>query len=94
MNSEAKLIAVIGYVCLFDIGNFVSNTDLCYRAGVVGLQSSISLRRAGYRVILLAKHLPGDRAIEYTSPWYVLITLSGATSSRIARCLSSVLSSY
>lgn len=38
-------------------------------AGVTGLQTSISLRRVGYNVVLLAKHFPGDRSIEYTSPW-------------------------
>jgi hypothetical protein len=39
-------------------------------AGVIGLQTSISLLEAGYRVFVVAKHLPGDKSIEYTSPWY------------------------
>ncbi|KAE9366356.1 nucleotide-binding domain-containing protein [Stipitochalara longipes BDJ] len=38
-------------------------------AGVTGLQTSISLLQAGYRVFIIAKHLPGDESIEYTSPW-------------------------
>ncbi|KAF1967372.1 nucleotide-binding domain-containing protein [Bimuria novae-zelandiae CBS 107.79] len=38
-------------------------------AGVTGLQTSISLREAGYEVVLIAKHFPGDQSIEYTSPW-------------------------
>jgi len=36
---------------------------------VTGLQTSISLRKAGYQVVLLAKHFPGEHSIEYTSPW-------------------------
>lgn len=47
----------------------------CTRAGVTGLQTSISLRQAGYQVVLLAKHFPGEQSIEYTSPWYVPTTL-------------------
>ncbi|KAF2658957.1 nucleotide-binding domain-containing protein [Lophiostoma macrostomum CBS 122681] len=38
-------------------------------AGVIGLQTSISLRQAGFEVVLLAKHFPGEQSIEYTSPW-------------------------
>lgn len=38
-------------------------------AGVIGLQTSISLLEAGYRVCIIGKHLPGDESIEYTSPW-------------------------
>jgi hypothetical protein len=30
------------------------------------------LLRAGFRVFIIAKHLPGDESIEYTSPWWVL----------------------
>ncbi|KAF2109659.1 hypothetical protein BDV96DRAFT_502229 [Lophiotrema nucula] len=41
----------------------------CTRAGVIGLQTSIFLRQAGYDVVILAKHFPGDKSIEYTSPW-------------------------
>lgn len=40
-------------------------------AGVTGLQTSISLLEAGYRVCIIGKHLPGDESIEYTSPWYI-----------------------
>ena len=39
---------------------------------MIGLQSGIDLLKAGYRVTIIAAHLPGDEAIEYTSPWYVL----------------------
>ena len=54
------------------------------RAGVVGLTTALVLRREGYEnITVVAKHMPGDRDIEYTSPWaavnyspYVLITLS------------------
>ncbi|KAF2100780.1 nucleotide-binding domain-containing protein [Rhizodiscina lignyota] len=38
-------------------------------AGVTGLQTSVSLLEAGYGVTIIAKHFPGDKSIEYTSPW-------------------------
>ncbi|KAF2144225.1 uncharacterized protein K452DRAFT_285474 [Aplosporella prunicola CBS 121167] len=38
-------------------------------AGVIGLQTAISLLEAGYDVTVIAKHIPGDLDIEYTSPW-------------------------
>ncbi|OCK80214.1 nucleotide-binding domain-containing protein, partial [Lepidopterella palustris CBS 459.81] len=38
-------------------------------AGVTGLQTSVSLLQAGYRVAIIGKHFPGDKSIEYTSPW-------------------------
>ncbi|TID15200.1 nucleotide-binding domain-containing protein [Venturia nashicola] len=38
-------------------------------AGVVGLQTAISLLEAGYKATIVAKHFPGDLSIEYTSPW-------------------------
>ncbi|KAF4633136.1 hypothetical protein G7Y89_g4991 [Cudoniella acicularis] len=37
--------------------------------GVIGLQTAVSLLEAGYSVKLIAKHLPSDRSIDYTSPW-------------------------
>ncbi|QDS74927.1 hypothetical protein FKW77_004292 [Venturia effusa] len=40
-----------------------------FGAGVIGLQTAISLLEAGYKVTIVAKHLPGDLSIEYTSPW-------------------------
>ncbi|KAL5320608.1 hypothetical protein ACEPPN_011418 [Leptodophora sp. 'Broadleaf-Isolate-01'] len=38
-------------------------------AGVSGLTTALLLSRAGYNVTILAKHMPGDYDIEYTSPW-------------------------
>ena len=40
-------------------------------AGVVGLSTAIELRSAypGSRITVVAKHFPGDRSIEYASPW-------------------------
>ncbi|KAI9726610.1 MAG: hypothetical protein M1828_000977 [Chrysothrix sp. TS-e1954] len=38
-------------------------------AGVIGLQCALTLRQRGYDVHVVAKHLPGDVSIEYTSPW-------------------------
>jgi glycine/D-amino acid oxidase-like deaminating enzyme len=46
---------------------------LGHSAGVIGLQTSISLLEAGYRVLLIGQYFPGDESIEYTSPWYVAI---------------------
>ncbi|KAI9489980.1 hypothetical protein BDB00DRAFT_840341 [Zychaea mexicana] len=38
-------------------------------AGVVGLSTALALQQKGFRVTVLAKWLPGDMHIEYTSPW-------------------------
>lgn len=41
------------------------------RAGVIGLQTAITLLEAGAAVTIIAKHVPGDKAKDYTSPWYL-----------------------
>ncbi|XPS80089.1 D-amino-acid oxidase [Ascochyta lentis] len=40
-------------------------------AGIIGLTSSTVLANAypGSTITIIAKHFPGDRSIEYTSPW-------------------------
>lgn len=39
-------------------------------AGVTGLTTSLALKRKGYKnVTIVAKHIPGDNSIEYTSPY-------------------------
>ncbi|EME45255.1 hypothetical protein DOTSEDRAFT_52578 [Dothistroma septosporum NZE10] len=38
-------------------------------AGVIGLTNAVFLSEAGYRVTVIAAHVPGDSSIEYTSPW-------------------------
>ncbi|KAH6642863.1 hypothetical protein C7974DRAFT_302514 [Boeremia exigua] len=40
-------------------------------AGIIGLTSSLVLAHAypSAKITLVAKHFPGDRSIEYTSPW-------------------------
>lgn len=37
-----------------------------YSGGVIGLQPAMSLLEAGYKVKLIAKHLPQDRSVNYT----------------------------
>lgn len=38
-------------------------------AGVQGLTVALLLQKQGYEVTIIAKYLPGDLNIEYTSPW-------------------------
>ncbi|KAJ4310364.1 hypothetical protein N0V94_008478, partial [Neodidymelliopsis sp. IMI 364377] len=38
-------------------------------AGVIGLQTAVTLLESNYHVTILAKHWPGDETIEYCSPW-------------------------
>ena len=40
-------------------------------AGVIGLSTALELKEAfpGAGITVVAKHFPGDRSIEYTSPW-------------------------
>jgi D-amino-acid oxidase len=38
---------------------------------VAGLTTALVLAQKGYKVTIVARHLPGDLSIEYTSPWAV-----------------------
>ncbi|KAK4516638.1 uncharacterized protein ATC70_011614 [Mucor velutinosus] len=39
-------------------------------AGVIGLSTALQLKQKGYKkVMIVAKHIPGDMCIEYTSPF-------------------------
>ncbi|KAK8214550.1 hypothetical protein IWZ01DRAFT_500156 [Phyllosticta capitalensis] len=38
-------------------------------AGVVGLQTAVTFLEHGHAVTVIAKHVPGDKSSEYTSPW-------------------------
>lgn len=40
-------------------------------AGVIGLTCALHLVNKGHKVLVVAKHFPGDLNIEYTSPWWV-----------------------
>ncbi|KAI9713634.1 MAG: hypothetical protein M1812_006606 [Candelaria pacifica] len=55
-------------------------------AGVIGLQTAIFLLQAGYKVTILAKHLPGDFSPEYTSPWAGAQWRTHATTDQPTQC--------
>lgn len=39
-------------------------------AGVIGLSTALQLKQKGYKnVMVVAKYVPGDMSIEYTSPF-------------------------
>jgi len=39
-------------------------------AGVIGLSTALQLKQKGYKkVMIIAKYVPGDMCIEYTSPY-------------------------
>lgn len=38
-------------------------------AGVIGLTTALLLQRKGYQVTIVAKYVPGDMNVEYTSPY-------------------------
>ncbi|CZS96709.1 hypothetical protein WAI453_010120 [Rhynchosporium graminicola] len=56
-------------------------TYIILGAGVVGLTTALELhsRHPTSSILILATHLPGDRDINYTSPWAGANWLSGAT---------------
>lgn len=56
------------------------------RAGVIGLQTSLTLLKAGHKVTVIAEHLPGDESIAYTSPWAGAIWRSHATAEQEEDC--------
>ena len=45
---------------------------------MAGLTTALVLARKGYKVTVVAQHLPGDLSIEYTSPWAVCSCYSSA----------------
>lgn len=48
----------------------IDMADLTPRAGVAGLTTALLLsRKPGYKIVVAAKHMPGDYDIEYASPW-------------------------
>lgn len=40
-----------------------------FRAGVIGLTTALRLVQTGYKVVIIARHRPFDRDINYASPW-------------------------
>ncbi|KAL4906337.1 hypothetical protein BDW74DRAFT_177351 [Aspergillus multicolor] len=55
-------------------------------AGVAGLTTALLLsRKLGYKIVVAAKHMPGDYDIEYASPWaganYMPVSLTGTEAS-------------
>jgi glycine/D-amino acid oxidase-like deaminating enzyme len=38
-------------------------------AGVIGLTTALLLQKEGYNVTIVANHFPGDKNINYTSPF-------------------------
>jgi D-amino-acid oxidase len=67
----------ISIVFTFLSCSFIGNLGLkivliiACRAGVTGLTTALLLTRKSedYNITIVAKHLPGDTDLEYTSPW-------------------------
>lgn len=38
-------------------------------SGVIGLLSAVTLTKAGYKVTIIARDLPGDDTQDWASPW-------------------------
>ena len=53
-------------------GAAVSLICLLSRAGVIGLQTALTLLRAGYDVSIVAEWWPGEAVGGYTSDWSVI----------------------
>jgi D-amino-acid oxidase len=46
------------------------DTVIVIGAGVTGLTTALTLKRMGYpKVTVVAKYIPGDMCVEYTSPY-------------------------
>jgi hypothetical protein len=58
---------------------FMSTNVVVIGAGVIGLTTALLLQKKGYCVTVVAKYVPGDMNIEYTSPysgkWMLLTSL-------------------
>ncbi|KAF2112641.1 FAD dependent oxidoreductase [Lophiotrema nucula] len=55
-------------------------------AGIIGLQTAITLLEAGYQVTVIAKHYPGEDSIDYTSPWAGAIWRTHSRADQVERC--------
>ena len=52
------------------LGSMYLNQRALCSAGVAGLTTAFLLSKIpGYRIVVAAKHMPGDYDIEYASPW-------------------------
>ncbi|KAJ5454489.1 D-amino-acid oxidase, partial [Penicillium daleae] len=56
-------------------------------AGVAGLTTALLLsRKSGYKIVVAAKHMPGDYDIEYASPWaganYMPVSVGGTEAAK------------
>ncbi|KAJ5385876.1 hypothetical protein N7509_008417 [Penicillium cosmopolitanum] len=56
-------------------------------AGVAGLMTALLLsKKQGYKIVVAAKHMPGDYDIEYASPWaganYVPVSINGTKAAK------------
>jgi D-amino-acid oxidase len=47
----------------------MSTSVVVIGAGVIGLTTALLLQKKGYQVTIVAKYVPGDMNIEYTSPY-------------------------
>ncbi len=75
MSTKKQHVLVIGLVT--EYRSRITNSSDNYdddSAGVIGLQSALSLLEEGFNVTVVAKHIPGDESIEYTSPWWVMMS--------------------
>ncbi|KAH8431068.1 FAD-dependent oxidoreductase [Aspergillus melleus] len=62
------------------------NNIVVIGAGVAGLTTALLLSRIpGYKIVVIAKHMPGDYDIEYASPWaganYMPVSIRGTRAS-------------
>lgn len=73
MNQQIHVVVIGSVTSLTALSHPLSpvaiSANLIYRAGVTGLTSAWFLAEAGYKITVVAAHVPGDESIEYTSPW-------------------------
>lgn len=64
--SQQKNVVVVGYVYSVEVKPFLTG----HSAGVAGLTTALLLsKKTGFKIVVAAKHVPGDYDIEYASPW-------------------------
>ncbi|MCJ1298753.1 hypothetical protein MMC08_001543 [Hypocenomyce scalaris] len=69
MPPEPKHVVVLGQTPSPAPPGPIAVLTLPSSAGVIGLQTAVFLLEAGYRVTIVASHVPGDTDGEYASPW-------------------------
>jgi heterodisulfide reductase subunit A-like polyferredoxin len=68
-SGKSRSLGTVPRVRISCIVQDVLFVDVDNRAGVIGLQTALTLKEAGFKVVIVAKDFPGSEDPLYTSTW-------------------------